>query len=327
VAWFGREYFAGCLPRTGWRLFVHSYHEPRVFTWEDVTALCGCVPDVLVLGDRSHPPPFLGLENYPCLTVFYSVDSHIHGWHPLYAQAFDACLAGLKDDLPRFAQGRLPGSRILWSPAYAPEPELMPWTPAEPQWDVLFAGTVNPETTPGRAAFLKRLGRVLSGLAVRQGDFKDLFPLGRVILNVAEHGDLNFRVFEALAMGKPLLTPKTGNGLLELFEDGADLSTYTPDDEEDCAAKARLLLEDPARAEAMAASGLAKVDAGHRASHRAQACGLFLDMLLREGNSQRLGMAATIRDTILRPLHLHWAEASSDPVMKMAYLKQARRPS
>lgn len=327
VAWFGREYFAGSLAESGWRLSIHSYHDPRVFTWEEITALCGGAPDVLVLGDRSHPPPFLGLENYPCLTVFYSVDSHIHAWHPLYAQAFDACLVGLKDDLPRFAEGRLPLERLLWSPAYAPNQELMPWTPAEPEWDVLFAGTVDPQTTPGRAAFLERLSRVLPGLAVRRGDFKDLFPLGRVILNVAERGDLNFRVFEALAMGKPLLTPAIGNGFPELFQDGVDLMAYAPDDEADCAAKARLLLDNPERAAAMGAAGMAKVDAFHRASHRAAACGRFLADLLDGGNRERLALADELRRSVLRPLHLHWAEASEDPLLKTAYLREARRGS
>lgn len=325
VAWFGREYFAASIARTGWRVFVHSYHDPQLFTWQDIIALCGQAPDILVLGDRSHPPPFLGLENYPCLTVFYSVDSHIHSWHPLYAQAFDACLVGLKDDLGRFTQGRLTAARALWSPAYAPNPEHLLWMPAEPEWDVLFAGTVNLETTPLRAAFLERLRAALPGLEVRQGEFMHLFPRARVILNVAERGDLNFRVFEALAMGKPLLTPLTGNGLLDLFEDGRDFLTYAPDDAVDCAAKARQLLDHPDQAELMARSGLAKVDAAHRASHRADACVSFLSALLAEGSAGRLALAGDIYRSLLKPLHLHWAEASTDPALKRAYLQDAQR--
>lgn len=325
IAWLGREYFARSLEDSGWRVLVHSYHEPRVFVWEDIVALCGGPPDVLVLGDRSHPPPFLGLESYPCLTVFYSVDSHIHAWHPLYAQAFDACLVSLKDHLPSFSQGRLTTEETLWSPAYALNPEQMPWTPREPEWDVLFAGTVDRQTTPVRADFLARLQRLLPGLAVRQGYFLELFPQGRVILNVAERGDLNFRVFEALAMGKPLLTPRTGNGLLDLFRDGADLLTYAPDDEADCAAKARWLLDHPAEAQAMGRAGLAKVDASHRAAHRAQTCGRFLAERLAKGSHARLAAAGAIRETVLRPLHLHWAEASAAPALKAAYLRDARR--
>lgn len=325
IAWLGREYFGGSLGDFGFTVLVHSYHEPRLFAWEDIVALCGQAPDVLVLGDRSHPPPFLGLSNYPCLTVFYSVDSHIHAWHPLYAQAFDACIVGLKDDLPRFTQGRLSPEDVLWSPAYALNSAQMPYQPAAPEWDALFVGTVDPETTPVRSAFLKRLGRVLPGLHVTRGDFLELFPKGRVIVNVAERGDLNFRVFEALAMGCALLTPLTGNGLTDLFADGEDLLTYAPDDEADCAAKARWLLEHPAEAACMAASGQAKVDAAHRATHRAKACAEFLRARLTYGVASRLAQAGDIRRSVLTPLHLHWAEAASDPAMKAAYLRDARR--
>ena len=325
IAWFGREYFAGSLRDQGSRLLIHSYHEPRLFTWADVLAECGEAPQVLVLGDRSHPPPFLGLENFPCLTVFFSVDSHIHAWHPLYAQAFDACLVALKDHLPGFAQGRLGPQRLLWTPAYALDPEHMPWTEASPEWDVLFVGTVNPETTPGRALFLGELGGVLPGLEVRQGNFLELFPKGRVILNVAERGDLNYRVFEALAMGKTLLTPRIGNGLLDLFEDGVHLLTYEPGDAADCAAKARWLLDHPDEAEAMGRAGKKLVDKKHRASHRAAAFSAFLDQRQAEGNGERLFLAQTLHESVLKPLHLHFAEVSTDPAFSMAYLADARR--
>jgi len=325
IAWFGREYFAGSLRALGRRLLVHSHHKPRLFTWENVLSVCGEAPQVLVLGDRSHPPPFLGLENYPCMTVFFSVDSHIHAWHPLYAQAFDACLVALKDDLPNYVQGRLGPERLLWTPAYALDPENMPWTPAEPEWDVLFVGAVNPETTPGRVGFLKDLGGVLPGLEVQKGDFLKLFPRGKVILNVAERGDLNYRVFEALAMGKPLLTPRTGNGLLDLFEDGVHLLTYAPGDAADCAAKARWLLDHPDQAEAMGRAGKKLVDEKHRARHRAAAFSAFLDERLAEGNAERLSLAGTLHESVLKPLHLHFAEVSTDPAFSRAYLADARR--
>lgn len=325
IAWFGREYFAGSLRALGRRLLVHSHHKPRLFTWENVLSVCGEAPQVLVLGDRSHPPPFLGLENFPCLTVFFSVDSHIHAWHPLYAQAFDACLVALKDDLPNYVQGRLGPERLLWTPAYALNPENMPWTPAEPEWDVLFVGTVNPETTPGRVAFLGELSRELPGLEVRQGDFLELFPKGKVILNVAERGDLNYRVFEALAMGKPLLTPRTGNGLLDLFEDGVHLLTYAPGDASDCAAKARWLLDHPDQAEAMGRAGKKLVDEKHRARHRAATFSAFLDERLAEGNAERLSLARTLHESVLKPLHLHFAEIAGDPAFARAYLADACR--
>lgn len=320
VAWFGREYFAGGLERHDWRVKMFSYHEPRLFDWEEIVDLCGQAPDVIVLGDRSHPPPFLGLEQYPCLTAFYSVDSHIHSWHPLYAQAFDACLVSLRDHIPLFRAGLLGAEHILWSPAFALDAYEQPAPPSgEPEWGLLFVGTVDADVTPGRKAFLDKLGRLLPELTVLQGAFPALYPRARAALNEAERGDLNFRVFEALALGACLLTPKVGHGLLEMFEEGVDLAVYAPGDAADAADKARKLLADAELRQAMGKSGQAKVDAGHRARHRAQAASLFLAERLRAGNARRLEAAGAIRARALRPLYLHWAESCPNPEFFFRY--------
>jgi len=310
VAWFGREYFAGALERLGWRVKVFSYLEPRLFDWDEIVALCGQIPDVVALGDRSHPPPFLGLENYPCLTVFYSVDSHIHSWHPLYAQAFDACLVSLKDHIPLFRTGLLGAGQVLWSPAFALDAYGQTAASGrDPEWDLLFVGSVDADVSPGRKAFLEKLGRLSPGLVVRQGAFPELYPRARVVLNEAERGDLNFRVFEALAMGCCLLTPKVGHGLCEMFEDGVDLALYEPGNAADAAQKAARLLADPCLRQAMGRKAKTKVDAGHRAGHRARAASAFLAERLRAGNARRLEAGGAIRTRALRPLYLHWAES------------------
>ncbi len=102
--WLGNPYFSSVLPSLGWDVFWHRPKIFQTFTWEALVRLCGFEPDVLVLGDNSLPPQLLGLERFPCLTVFYSVDSHIHSWHPAYAQAFDLCCLNLKDNMPAFSQ-------------------------------------------------------------------------------------------------------------------------------------------------------------------------------------------------------------------------------
>jgi len=323
VAWFGREYFAHSLMNLGWQVFVYSYHSPRTFTWEEVVSICGQIPDVLVLGDRSHPPPFLGIEEFPCTTIFYSVDSHIHSWHPLYAQAFDACLVGLKDALESFACGRLSKDQLSWCPAYALNEEDMLWFPESIQWDVLFVGTVNREITPEREIFLHKLNNIVPSLKIIQGNFVELFPKGRIVLNVAERGDLNFRVFEALAMQKVLLTPHIGNGLLDIFEDGVDLVTYSPNDPHDCAAKANWLLANPVMAGKIALSGHEKVNASHRARHRARDFDCFLKQRLNVGNYERISLAPRIHRNVLRPLYLHWANETSNEAMKKLYFAEA----
>jgi len=328
LLWIGNGYFCQRLPELGWRLVEHDASGARLFSWDELCQLADGPPEVLVLADKSLPPLFLGLEDYPCLTVFYCVDSHIHGWHPTYGQAFDLCLVSLKDHLPRFAGQRLAADRLLWSPAFAPalQPDLPAPAPNPKDWDLLFVGNVNPQIMPGRVAFLDRLKHAFPGLEVRQGDYRTLFPRSRLVLNYAERGDLNFRVFQALSCGACLLTPAIGHGQDELFEPGRDLFTYDPDDFDGLLVRIRACLADPERCAAVAASGLAKVDAGHRATHRAAAFDAFLRRQpATELISARRAQAPAIHESYLRLLYLHFAETLDAPELKHRFLQAARR--
>ncbi|MDO5483452.1 MAG: glycosyltransferase, partial [Desulfovibrionaceae bacterium] len=267
LLWIGSPFFARELPSCGWDMALHNFEEPRLFDWEALVRLAGFSPDVLVVADKSRPPFVLGLEDFPCLTVFYSVDSHIHTWQPWYAQAFDICLVSLRDHLPRFAGAFLPEDRIWWSPPFAQATDV-PDPQSEKKWDCLFVGTVS-ANTPRRAAFLQALGRSLPGLHVTRGDYRRLFPQGRVLLNQCEHGDLNFRVFEAMACGGCLLTPRVRHGLGELFVEEEHLVCYTPHDAGDALRRIRALLQAPDRLARMGVKASAAIDAGHRAAHRA----------------------------------------------------------
>lgn len=323
MAWVGGEFFMHHMEAEGFRVVRLPLTKPGAFGWEEICAACGTAPDAVVYTDRSLPPPLLGLERYPCLTAFYCIDSHIHGWYPLYAGAFDLCAVSLKGDVARFAAELAPG-RVLWLPPFA-EDRYQP-RPAEKDFDLLFVGSVDPETTPQRHDFLRRLGRVFPGLAVRRGDFAELLPRAHVALNIAERGDLNFRVFEALACGACLLTPRIGNGQDELFEDGVHFVSYEPDDEHDAADKTRSLLADGPRREAYSRAGFARVDAAHRPRHRAAA----LAALLRQGfdvdlPGQRLARPDRARSAALRLLFLHWADTCGDADLAARYLAEARR--
>jgi glycosyltransferase involved in cell wall biosynthesis len=231
----------------------------------------------------------------------------------------------LKGDVERFA-AELSPARVLWLPPFA-EDRYQP-RQAETNYDLLFVGTVNPETTPQRHDFLQRLGREFPGLAVRRGDFAELLPRASVALNIAERGDLNFRVFEALACGACLLTPRIGNGQDELFEDGVHFVTYEADDEVDAAVKARSLLADGPRREAYGRAGFARVDGFHRPRHRAEALAALLRQGFDEGlPEKRLACPDRARMADLRLLFLHWADTCQDPSLAARYLAEARRLS
>lgn len=327
VLWIGSPFFGAQLRASGWQdVVLHNFEDDRVFGWEDLVRLAGFTPDVLVVADKSRPPFVLGVENFPCLTVFYSVDSHIHTWHPFYAQAFDACIVSLRDHLSLFSGPFLDKDRLWWSPPFAWE-EDQPDPEAQAIWDCLFVGTVS-ENMPLRSEFLRALGGQLPGLHITRGPYRQLFSQGRVLLNHCEHGDLNFRVFEALGCGGCLVTPRVGHGFAELFVDGEHLVGYAPNDVGDALFRIKFLLEHPEVAAHIRAAGLAEVNARHRASHRAHAFTDHLCDLWSCGYEclvpQRLVRSEAVLEQCLRLLYLHWADECGNPDIRRAYLAAAK---
>ncbi|WP_176629251.1 glycosyltransferase family protein [Desulfolutivibrio sulfodismutans] len=324
IAWVGRHPLDAGMRAVCPGVAVVPLDPLQVLSFDDVVRLAGFAPEVIVYSDKSGPPPFSGLERYPCLTVFYCVDSHIHAWYPDYAQAFDLCAVSLRDHLPRFVS-RLGAERVMWLPPF-PRQEDRP-KDAPKIHDLLFVGKVDPVLTPGRHAFLAELGRLVPGLCVTRGAYRDLFPTAKLVLNVAEGGDLNFRVFEALACGACLLTPEVGHGQSELFTPGEHLFTYPPMDVRAVAELTAGLLADAPRRERVAAAGEALVRSRHRPEHRAAALVDFI-----QGHRPFAGLiaarqatAASLFSRVLRPLYLHWAEALHPSPEAAVYLAMGRR--
>ena len=324
VACLGGTFFSPALQDLGFRVLPLPLSRPEILDWAEVCHRAGEIPDLLLYLDRSLPPPLVGLERFPCLTAFWCIDSHIHSWYPAWAQGFDLCFASLKDHLPRFGL-RLPPGQVHWLPPFADLGHRPPATPPVQEFDLLFVGTVNPETTPGRAKFLAELGKRLPGLAVRQGRFSELLPKARLALNVAERGDLNFRVFEALGCGSCLLTPRVDHGQDTLFRHGEHLFIYDPDDMDGLVRLVRELLDDPARCAAVAQAGRAAVDMAHRPIHRArQVARTVAGLDAKDVVEKRLEQAKDIREKYLKLVYLHWAEAAQEDTARVAYLAAAR---
>jgi len=323
LAWIGTYAFMHLMEKDGFETAFIRMSTPRVLDWEDICSEAGFEPDVLIYSDRSLPPPLVGLEHYPCLTCFYVVDSHIHSWYPTYAQAFDCRAVSLRDDLPDFEDRRFPGSTI-WLPPY-PRDRDQPVAEAEPRWDVLFVGNVDPETTPKRAVFLDEVDRLLSGrLHVTKGEYHTLYPYSRVVLNVAERGDLNFRVFEALGCGACLLTPRIGHGQDDLFEPGRCLELYENLDAANAVAHIESLLADPEHRAAMARAGSSEIERAHRMKHRAaDLIALLKSQAAHDAHEERLRNPGCFA-AYLRLLYLHWADSMPEGELRSKYVAAAR---
>ncbi|MBD5553655.1 MAG: glycosyltransferase family 1 protein [Desulfovibrio sp.] len=322
LLWLGQPYFARELPRFGWaQVKIHDFYDFRTFTWTEILNIAGFEPDVLIVADKSLPPFVLGMENFPCTTVFYSVDSHIHWWHKFYAQGFDAVLVSLADNMHLFSGPGLDPERIWWSPPFAqeidqPEPEV------QKIWDCLFVGNMNPDLMPKRVRFMDDLSKLVPGLIIRQGDYKKLFAKAKTLINYADAGDLNFRVFEAMGCGGCLVSPRTGHAIDKLFVDGVHFAGYQNDDPADAANKINFLLQNPEAAARIANAGLAEINRHHRARHRAKALSRHLRDLALSGYeiSSRKTRAAVIRESCLKMLYLHWAETLQLPDIKKSFI-------
>ncbi|QJB55916.1 glycosyltransferase [Pseudodesulfovibrio sp. zrk46] len=324
VAWLEGHYFVKTFMEECGAEVKHVYVREQPRDWDWVVERCGFEPDILIYADRSRPPMLFGLESFPCLTVFLSVDSHIHKWFPIYAQAFDLCTVSLKDHIADYQGKRLPDDRIFWLPAFARETD-MPME-AEKIWDLLFVGNVKEDIFPVRARMLRELGEKFSGLHVAQGAYRELFAQARLVLNIAERGDMNYRLFEALGCKSCLVTPKIGHGQDELFTDGEDLFTYDQDDVDGLVALVESLLQDEERCRKVAESGYAKVNNGHRERNRASDFAHWLDSFDRQALvNERLRNATTIFEASLKLLYLHHAETMEEPAWQAAYLRAAQR--
>ncbi len=362
--WIGSPFFAPSLQEYGWDVRIHNFEHTAIFGWKDIVSLAGGEPDVVVVADKSRPPFVLGMETFPCLTVFYCVDSHIHSWYPLYAQGFDICLMSLRDHIPRMVGKFLTAENIWWFPPFAKEEDRP--LPANPKWDALFVGSVNPVTTPLRARFLSALQKEIPGVHITRGNYRELYAQAKLVLNFCEFGDLNFRVFEALGCGACLITPSVEHGQHLLFAPGEDLLEYpvprTPSEIEsprptesaqrphegaripqesmvsgkeemswNCQIQAladtirHALCDEPAR-QRMAAHGLATVDSAHRAHHRAHQLTDHLRALPNVSHriATRRGNAAAIRTGALRLIYLLLAENVDVPLLQKAYLNACK---
>ncbi|MHC1791063.1 glycosyltransferase family protein [Solidesulfovibrio sp.] len=233
----------------------------------DLLAARSMRPDLILWCDACQPPWIFGFEQLPAVTIGYSVDQYMNPWHIPYSAAFDACFVAQKDYLPLFAAS--PTNRPAeWMPLFCnPALDRDPGTPRD--IPVAFVGTLTSFANPGRKPFLDAF-RTQAPLFAKQGRYAPIFGRSRIVLNQSAAGELNFRLFQAMACGAAVLTESAHNGLTDLFTPGVDCLTYQRGDAAQAAAVANAALADPDALAAVAAAGKRNTLAHHTVIGRAR---------------------------------------------------------
>lgn len=237
----------------------------------DIAALLderGFTPDLLLHTEQLGRRVVLrGVQNLPCRTALWSVDSHLNAhWQAHYGRLFDAVFTTQRHLAGLFSEN---GSSVaLWLPWFGYRRPFRPF--CDRGIEVGFVGRLGPQR-PVRGYFADFLrsgfgARVATDLTAE--DMSAMYADTRLAPNEALFGEINFRLFETLSVGCLGLTPAVED-LAGLFEVGREVETY--DSGWDLSEKLRYYQARPDTAEALARAGHAAIAARHLAGHRAEA--------------------------------------------------------
>jgi hypothetical protein len=226
------------------------------------TLVSRIAPDIIFIFDRSLPLAHLGFESIPIPKVFYSIDSHLHRWHPAFAAQCSAVLVAQANLLECFT----PWCRqVHWlAPCFRGEVQFLPWS--QRVHTISFVGTLDKRLNPQRVALIKECRSRGMPLEVFSGDFKPIFTRSKLVLNQAVHNDLNYRFFEAAGCGAVVVSPDIGHSIDTVLVPNESYFVYR--DTGDIEQIVERLQRDPAGVEQMAQNAAQCIASAHLLHHR-----------------------------------------------------------
>jgi len=227
----------------------------------------------------------------PCPRFAWLVDTHKKpDFHRQLSQQVDLCFFAMA------RWGHVLAEPRVWLPLHA-DPGLFFPQERERDLDLVFVGS-----QPWRADPLRRIAE-RHGLSLEvactsgpreKTETADLYARAKLVFNRHVTNDLNFRVFEAMACGRVLLTDAQDNGQYELLRDGEHALLYK--DEADLERLVLELLADPERRSRIEAAATAHFAQHHTTRARVDQLVGQVEQLLaaREGAGTGGGASAEL---------------------------------
>lgn len=236
--------------------------------------------DAVVEVDGTGQYHLCGLRSFGGPKILWSHDAHVYAKRQfqIYIQNdFDKVLVCHRNYCRYFHPGKTDWLPLGFSPTLHRNLHL------RKQYDIVFVGNMDPHLYPERGrivALLKQHFNVGAFHRLYHEKMVEAMNSGRIVLNKSLNGDLNLRVFETLGMGQFLLTDKIENGLLDLFEDGKHLVTYSSD--QDLLEKATYYLQHEEEREKIAQSGYQEALQHHDFFQRAKTIIALLETIRQQ---------------------------------------------
>ena len=222
--------------------------------------------DMFVFIDPAPDWP-LGLESVKCLTAAYFIDVHQDIRSRLQlSRFFDVVFVAQKDYVTAFHE--IGHQHAYWLPL-ACDPDIHRVTAETRIFDVGFVGKLGQRGTPRNKILSTVLPRYQTNdylLFYLPQDMGKVYGQSKIVFNASINGDLNMRIFEALASGALLVTDRIDNGLTELFEEGIHYVGYSTIEE--AIKKIDYYLDNDAERNRIATEGQRLALASHTYRHR-----------------------------------------------------------
>ena len=250
--------------------YLYQYYPFTTASYLEMALRADSRIEVFRIGENRIPCADLIINVEPCETViaypgrkscFWEIDNHIHrGQDVDKYQKVDKVFVTQKHFLSLY-----PKKKTSWLPLAADPEKHRAYNDEPLEYDVGFLGN---DTYPRRRDLLEKIGakyKLLRSTSKPGEEWSRKLSRCKILFNCSMDNDLNMRVFEAISVGRLLLTDKV-DGQDDLLKDGKHYVSFT--DWKDLDKKIIYYLKNKDEREKIALFGANYVHATHTYQHR-----------------------------------------------------------